>query len=119
MALDARQVATKRPHTHRYAWWKRSERLCEWKRPQAPSVRGMFQDQRATPAVLTFLRDTKIGRMVSVTPRWDEWGRTAKERRPGRARPRMYFPFVSFLCFLFPLFDFFLADEGKGKGTLL
>ena len=28
---------------------------------------------RATPAVLTFLRDTRVGRMVSVDLRGDEW----------------------------------------------
>ena len=57
--------------------WKRIERLCEWKRPRAPSVRAMFQNQRATPAVLTFLRDTRVGRMVSVTPQGD--GRREKD----------------------------------------
>ena len=35
----------------------------------APSVRAMFDDPRATPAVLTFPRDTKVGRMISQRPR--------------------------------------------------
>ena len=33
-----------------------------------PSVRVMLGDNRATPAVLTFLRDTRVGRMVSLAP---------------------------------------------------
>ena len=33
--------------------------------PRASSVRLLFQDERATPAVLTFLRETKAGRVVS------------------------------------------------------
>ena len=49
--------------------WKRIERLCEWDTPRAPSVRLMFDDVRAGPAVLTFLRDTRVGRMISMAPR--------------------------------------------------
>ena len=58
----------------------------------APSVRVMFGDKRAAPAVLTFLRDTRVGRMVSVAsaPRGDEWwgkeeddGSEGEERGPG------------------------------------
>lgn len=33
--------------------------------PRAPSARDMFGDERATEAVLTFLRDTKVGRVGS------------------------------------------------------
>ena len=45
------------------AMWKRIRRLCEKRGPVAPSMQVMFGDQRATPAVLTFLRDTKVGRI--------------------------------------------------------
>ena len=38
-----------------------------------PSVRAMFGDQRAIPAVLTFLRDTRVGRMFSLAPRGENW----------------------------------------------
>lgn len=48
--------------------WKRVERLCEWGRPRAPAVRLLFDDVRATPAVLSFLRDTRVGKMVSLGP---------------------------------------------------
>ena len=48
--------------------WGRIRRLCEWERPRAPSVRRMFEDVRATPAVLSFRRDTWAGRMVSLAP---------------------------------------------------
>ena len=53
--------------------WKRIRRLCERRGPVTPSVQAMFGDQRATPAVLTFLRDTRVGRMTSVTPPGEEW----------------------------------------------
>ena len=32
--------------------------MCERERPRAPAVRLMFDDVRAAPAVLSFLRDT-------------------------------------------------------------
>ena len=31
-----------------------------------PSVRGLFQDPRAIPAVLDFLRDTRVGKMPGL-----------------------------------------------------
>ena len=31
--------------------------------PRAPSVRLLFKDARATPALLEFLEDTRVGRM--------------------------------------------------------
>ena len=43
--------------------WQRVEKDCEWESPRAPSVRLLFRDARATPAVLEFLEDTKVGRM--------------------------------------------------------
>ena len=52
--------------------WRRIPRLCEWKTPRAPSVRLMFDDVRAAPAVLTFLRDTRVGRVITVAPRGEE-----------------------------------------------
>ena len=52
--------------------WRRIERLCEWERPRTPSVRLMFEDVRAAPAVLSFLRDTRVGQMVSLGPRGEE-----------------------------------------------
>ena len=42
---------------------KRVERDCEWGGPSAPSARPLFGDVRATPAVLEFLEDTRVGRM--------------------------------------------------------
>ena len=41
--------------------WKKIERLCEKREPVAPSLRAMFDDPRATPAVLTFLRGHEGG----------------------------------------------------------
>ena len=54
--------------------WRRIRRLFEKRGPLAPSVRAMFDNQRATPAVLTFLRDTRVGRIASAAPLRDGWG---------------------------------------------
>ena len=43
--------------------WKRD---CEWESPRAPSVRLLFRDERATPALLGFLADTRVGRMPGL-----------------------------------------------------
>ena len=53
--------------------WKRIGGLCEKRGPVTPSVRAMFGDQRATPAVLTFLRGTRVGRVISLAPRGENW----------------------------------------------
>ena len=34
--------------------------------PRAPSARGLFRDPRAIPAVLDFLRDTRVGKMPGL-----------------------------------------------------
>ena len=44
--------------------WKRVEWLCDWEEPRAREVRLQFDDVRAALAVLTFLRDTRVGRIV-------------------------------------------------------
>ena len=43
-----------------------SRRTAEWGPPRDPSVRLLFKDPRATPALLEFLKDTKVGRMPSL-----------------------------------------------------
>lgn len=48
---------------------KRADTLCEWERPRAPEVRPLFDDVRAAQAVITFLRDTLVGRIVPQTLR--------------------------------------------------
>lgn len=52
--------------------WKSVGKACEWKHPRAPAVRLLFRDERATPAVLQFLQDTKVGRMATRSPREEE-----------------------------------------------
>ena len=52
--------------------WRSVGKACEWKHPRAPAVRLLFQDERATPVVLAFLRGTKIGRMVTLAPPEEE-----------------------------------------------
>ena len=39
------------------------EEDCEWGGPRASSVRLFSRDARATPALLEFLEDTRVGRM--------------------------------------------------------
>ena len=51
-----------------------------------PSVWAMFSDPRATPAVLTVLRDTRVGKMISLAPWEDKEGgedRKGEEGGPG------------------------------------
>ena len=43
--------------------WRRVEVNCGWEGPRASSVRLHFRDARATPALLEFLEDTRVGRM--------------------------------------------------------
>ena len=45
--------------------WRKVEAECEGG-PRAPSVRRLFRDPRATPAVLDLLRDTRVGRMPGL-----------------------------------------------------
>ena len=37
--------------------------MCDWEEPRAREVRLLFDNVRAAPAVLTFLRDTRVGRI--------------------------------------------------------
>ena len=53
--------------------WGPVAKLCKWERPRAPEVRLLFDDARAAPAVLSFLRDTRLGRMVSVASLRERW----------------------------------------------
>ena len=46
--------------------WQRVEKDCEWESPRAPSVRLLFCDERATPALLEFPEDTRVGRMPGL-----------------------------------------------------
>ena len=43
--------------------WKRVEIDCKWGTPRAPSVRALFRDARAAPALLEFLEGTRVGRV--------------------------------------------------------
>ena len=52
--------------------WKSVAKACGWKHSRASSIRMLFQDGRATPAVLTFLREIKIGRMINPAPPEEE-----------------------------------------------
>ena len=43
--------------------WKRIRLDCGW--GGAPSIRRLFRDEKGVPAVLEFLRDTRVGKMPS------------------------------------------------------
>ena len=82
--------------------WKRIEKLYEKRGPITPSVRAISGDQRATPAVLAFLRDTRVRRMISLAPRgenwWEEEGSSENEGVEGGPGP----PSNGFFSFSFP-----------------
>ena len=46
--------------------WQRVERDCERETSRTPSVRLLFRDERATPAFLELLEDTKVGKMLGL-----------------------------------------------------
>ena len=84
--------------------WKRVEELCDWEEPRAQEVRLLFDDLRAAPAVLTFLRDTRVGRIVPQALRRRREGESGREvdregggTREGRAHPETVL-FSSFPC---------------------
>ena len=58
-------------------------RACAWKHPRAPSVRKIFDDERTTEVVLTFLRDAEVGCMVSLAPPEEEEGVDEWEEEEG------------------------------------
>ena len=49
--------------------WKDVGKRCGWRHPKAPRMALLFDDDRATKAVLSFLRVTKVGQMVTIPPR--------------------------------------------------
>ena len=68
-------------------------------RTVAPSVPAMFDGPRATSAVLTLLRDTRVGRIISLAPRGDEGEGEDSEGVAGWVRLEN----VRFLCLSFVL----------------
>lgn len=56
---------------------------CGWKHPWAPSVGTLFQDDRETPAFLTFFRETRVGGMISLAPMVEEGREEGEVRRGG------------------------------------
>ena len=80
-----------------------------------------FQDDRANPAVLTFLRETEVGRVIRLVPPEEEDGEEGGDEgeEGGPSQPLEYilsFPFLLF-CIYFPLSYFLrrLGMEEKGK----
>ena len=55
------------------------ERRCDWEEPRAREVRLLFDGVRDAPAVLTFLRDTRVGRIVPQALRRSEEGERGGE----------------------------------------
>lgn len=48
--------------------WEGVGMAYRWKHPKDPPVRKIFNDERATDAVLAFLQDTKVGRTIPLAP---------------------------------------------------
>ena len=42
--------------------WQRVEKDCKWETPRA----SLFRDERATPAFLEFLEDTRVGKVPGL-----------------------------------------------------
>ena len=61
--------------------WKEVGKRCGWKLPKAPRVALLFNGERATKVVLSFLCKTKVGQMVTIPPRGGEEGE--EEDEPG------------------------------------
>ena len=64
-------------------------KACGWRHPRAPRIEKLFGDERATPAVLAFLRDTKVGKFVSLAALGREQmeGRQIQRRKRERRGP--------------------------------
>ena len=46
--------------------WQKVERDCKWRTRRAPSVRLLFRDERAIPAILEFPEKTRVGKMSGL-----------------------------------------------------
>ena len=64
--------------------WKKVGYLCGWKHPRAPRMALLFGDERATKAVLSFLRKTKVGQRVTIPPRGEEGEEEGEEGSKGK-----------------------------------
>ena len=72
--------------THIPELWKDVGKRCGRKNRRTPRIALLFDDERATKAVLSFLRRTKVWRMVTIPPRDIELGEENEESggEPGR-----------------------------------
>ena len=52
--------------------WRDIGKACGWRHPRAHAVRHLFEDDRATPAVLTFIRTTRVGGMITLHDEGEE-----------------------------------------------
>ena len=86
-------------------------KACGWSYPRAPRISTLFGEERATPPVLAFLRDTKVDAFISLAALGG--GVDVDEVEPvedGGASPhRMYF------CFVFSLVRQFLSFSYSGS----
>ena len=65
--------------------WKDVGYLCGQKHPREPRMALLFGDERATRAVLSFFRKTKVGQIVTIPPR-DEAGEEGGMEGSGEER---------------------------------
>ena len=103
-------------------------KACEWKHLRAPTVRLLFQDERATPVVLNFLRDTKGREDCASTPagggrQWEGLEEIELWPEEGKGQgicgdeggPPKTVPFLCLFHLLLPSFvSFFGGFSGEG-----
>ena len=65
--------------------WKEVGKRCGWKHSRAPRVALLFSDERATKAVLSFLRKTRVGQLVTILLRDGGGEEEAESERDERA----------------------------------
>ena len=97
------------------------------KAPASTDCQAAFRDEQATPAVLTFLRDTEVGRVVILAPLGEKWeglkeielwpveveGQDEEGGEDGSGHPETVTIPLSF-----PSFISLLADLGRrGRGS--
>ena len=72
--------------------WKDVDYLCGWKHPRAPRMALLFGDERATRAVLSFLRKTKVGKWSP-----SHLGARQEEKAPRKEGREARAPHLSFV----------------------
>lgn len=92
--------------------------LCKRRDPVAPSVRVTTGDKIATPVILTFLRDPRVGKMFSLAPRVEQFSSVGVMvgGGEGRQRRREWPAGRALKCIIFSLFFLFIFLPSTHSG---